>query len=177
MHNRAGTAGATASEATGRPSSCRPALQTGATMTVEQLIFVGLNGYAVALDRDTGRIVWSQWPNAWRLRDDAVGRRPLDCFYERLPVLPRPADRQDPVAQSHEGLRSRHPPRRCCPCAGPAAKWWCSKPQKRHATARRNTIQLSSPSPAAPASTAVRTALDLLMPERCPAQPPPTSSG
>src|SRR3954469_973514 len=28
-------------------------------MTVEQLIFVGLNGYAVALDRDTGEIVWS----------------------------------------------------------------------------------------------------------------------
>ena len=28
-------------------------------MTVEQLIFVGLNGYAVALDRDTGAIVWS----------------------------------------------------------------------------------------------------------------------
>jgi len=28
-------------------------------MTVEQLIFVGLNGYAIALDRDTGEIVWS----------------------------------------------------------------------------------------------------------------------
>lgn len=28
-------------------------------MTVEQLIFVGLNGYALALDRDTGEIVWS----------------------------------------------------------------------------------------------------------------------
>jgi outer membrane protein assembly factor BamB len=27
--------------------------------SVEQLIFVGLNGYAVALDRDTGSIVWS----------------------------------------------------------------------------------------------------------------------
>lgn len=27
--------------------------------TVDQLIFVGLNGYAVALDRDTGAIVWS----------------------------------------------------------------------------------------------------------------------
>jgi outer membrane protein assembly factor BamB len=26
---------------------------------VDQLIFVGLNGYAVALDRDTGEIVWS----------------------------------------------------------------------------------------------------------------------
>src|SRR3954465_14135475 len=26
---------------------------------VEQLVFVGLNGYAVALDRDTGEIVWS----------------------------------------------------------------------------------------------------------------------
>jgi outer membrane protein assembly factor BamB len=28
-------------------------------MIVEQLIFVGLNGYAVALDRDSGEIVWS----------------------------------------------------------------------------------------------------------------------
>lgn len=26
---------------------------------LDQLIFVGLNGYAVALDRDTGSIVWS----------------------------------------------------------------------------------------------------------------------
>ena len=28
-------------------------------MRIEQLVFVGLNGYAVALDRDTGEIVWS----------------------------------------------------------------------------------------------------------------------
>lgn len=28
-------------------------------MSVDQLIFVGLNGYALALDRDTGEIVWS----------------------------------------------------------------------------------------------------------------------
>ena len=28
-------------------------------MTVEQLIFVGLNGYALALDRETGEIVWT----------------------------------------------------------------------------------------------------------------------
>src|ERR1700704_4215396 len=28
-------------------------------MTVEDLIFVGLNGYALALDRETGQIVWS----------------------------------------------------------------------------------------------------------------------
>lgn len=27
---------------------------------LEQLIFVGFNGYAVALDRDTGEVVWSQ---------------------------------------------------------------------------------------------------------------------
>ena len=27
--------------------------------SIDQLIFVGLNGYAVALDRDTGEIVWS----------------------------------------------------------------------------------------------------------------------
>ena len=26
---------------------------------INQLVFVGLNGYAVALDRDTGKIVWS----------------------------------------------------------------------------------------------------------------------
>ena len=28
-------------------------------MTIDQLIFVGLNGYAVALDRETGEVVWS----------------------------------------------------------------------------------------------------------------------
>jgi outer membrane protein assembly factor BamB len=28
-------------------------------MTLDQLLFVGLNGYAVALDRETGEIVWS----------------------------------------------------------------------------------------------------------------------
>jgi outer membrane protein assembly factor BamB len=28
-------------------------------MTIDQLVFVGLNGYAVALDRATGQIVWS----------------------------------------------------------------------------------------------------------------------
>lgn len=28
-------------------------------LTIEQLIFVGLNGYALALDRETGEIVWS----------------------------------------------------------------------------------------------------------------------
>ena len=27
--------------------------------TIDQLVFVGLNGYAVALDRDSGEIVWS----------------------------------------------------------------------------------------------------------------------
>lgn len=29
------------------------------THSIHQLIFIGLNGYAVALDRDTGAIVWS----------------------------------------------------------------------------------------------------------------------
>ncbi len=28
-------------------------------MTIEQLVFVGFNGYAAALDRETGEIVWS----------------------------------------------------------------------------------------------------------------------
>jgi outer membrane protein assembly factor BamB len=31
----------------------------GKSMSIDQLIFVGLNGYALALDRDTGAIVWS----------------------------------------------------------------------------------------------------------------------
>jgi outer membrane protein assembly factor BamB len=30
-----------------------------AERTIDQLVFVGLNGYALALDRDTGEIVWS----------------------------------------------------------------------------------------------------------------------
>jgi outer membrane protein assembly factor BamB len=33
--------------------------EPAATRRIEQLVFVGLNGYAVALDRDTGEIVWS----------------------------------------------------------------------------------------------------------------------
>jgi outer membrane protein assembly factor BamB len=28
-------------------------------MTIDQLVFVGLNGYALALNRETGEIVWS----------------------------------------------------------------------------------------------------------------------
>jgi outer membrane protein assembly factor BamB len=28
-------------------------------MTIDQLIFVGFNGYALALDRDTGEVIWS----------------------------------------------------------------------------------------------------------------------
>lgn len=28
-------------------------------MTIDQLIFIGLHGYALAVDRDTGEIVWS----------------------------------------------------------------------------------------------------------------------
>lgn len=28
-------------------------------ISIEQLVFVGLNGYALALDRDSGQIVWS----------------------------------------------------------------------------------------------------------------------
>jgi outer membrane protein assembly factor BamB len=28
-------------------------------MTIDQLVFIGLNGYVVALNRDTGEIVWS----------------------------------------------------------------------------------------------------------------------
>jgi|GEM_PF-991051 len=31
----------------------------GAARSIGQLIFVGLNGYALALDRDSGEIVWS----------------------------------------------------------------------------------------------------------------------
>src|SRR5258708_7253338 len=30
-----------------------------AVITIDQLVFVGLNGYAVALDREAGDIVWS----------------------------------------------------------------------------------------------------------------------
>ncbi len=33
--------------------------EAGQIPSISQLIFVGLNGYAVALDRDTGEIVWS----------------------------------------------------------------------------------------------------------------------
>jgi len=32
--------------------------QGHADLTIDQLIFVGFNGYALALDRDTGEVVW-----------------------------------------------------------------------------------------------------------------------
>jgi outer membrane protein assembly factor BamB len=34
-------------------------LRSSPVRTLEQFIFVGLNGYALAMDRDTGEIVWS----------------------------------------------------------------------------------------------------------------------
>lgn len=34
-------------------------VEEGAAVTIDQLVFVGLNGYALALHRDTGQIVWS----------------------------------------------------------------------------------------------------------------------
>jgi outer membrane protein assembly factor BamB len=39
----------------------KPKIPSGANlqMTIDQLIFVGLNGYALALSRTTGLIVWS----------------------------------------------------------------------------------------------------------------------
>ena len=42
-----------------RPSSSRMSTHEGAMMNLEDLLFIGLNGYAVALHRDTGQIVWS----------------------------------------------------------------------------------------------------------------------
>jgi outer membrane protein assembly factor BamB len=35
------------------------AVYTGGPVKLDQLIFVGLNGYALALDRENGTIVWS----------------------------------------------------------------------------------------------------------------------
>jgi len=40
------------------PSNENSSLETCA-VNIEQLIFVGLNGYALALNRETGEIVWS----------------------------------------------------------------------------------------------------------------------
>jgi outer membrane protein assembly factor BamB len=42
-----------------RSQAQEDAAHTTASRSVDQLIFVGLNGYALALDRDTGQIVWS----------------------------------------------------------------------------------------------------------------------
>jgi len=41
------------------PKPTRRTRRRAPTHTIEQLIFVGLNGYALALDRDSGEIVWS----------------------------------------------------------------------------------------------------------------------
>ncbi|WP_417936321.1 PQQ-binding-like beta-propeller repeat protein [Gemmata obscuriglobus] len=48
-------------EWTPRPVTDRlPTARSETTMKgIERLVFVGLNGYAVALDRETGEIVWS----------------------------------------------------------------------------------------------------------------------
>jgi outer membrane protein assembly factor BamB len=46
-------------EAQGRATQDNLLYRETKQMTVEQLIFVGLNGYALALDRDTGEIVWA----------------------------------------------------------------------------------------------------------------------
>src|SRR5688572_20279320 len=46
----------------GRPRGCRLARTPQCwkiSMTIDELIFIGLNGYALALNRDTGEIVWS----------------------------------------------------------------------------------------------------------------------
>jgi hypothetical protein len=55
--------GERASEATDQSiTAARPKQgprQRAPARTLEQLIYVGLNGYALALDRDTGEIVWS----------------------------------------------------------------------------------------------------------------------
>ncbi|MFO0969613.1 MAG: PQQ-binding-like beta-propeller repeat protein [Gemmataceae bacterium] len=41
----------------GEPRSIRA--DSSDAVAIERLVFVGLNGYALALDRDTGEIVWS----------------------------------------------------------------------------------------------------------------------
>jgi hypothetical protein len=40
-------------------TASKPPPRASAARAIEQLIFVGLNGYALALDRDSGEIVWS----------------------------------------------------------------------------------------------------------------------
>jgi PQQ-like domain len=46
-------------QATERRAQEEGGQKAAAARTVDQLIFVGLNGYALALDRDSGEIVWS----------------------------------------------------------------------------------------------------------------------
>ena len=47
------------SESVMAPKSRRRPRRRAPARTIEQLVFVGFNGYALALDRDTGEIVWS----------------------------------------------------------------------------------------------------------------------
>jgi len=42
-----------------RAAEADPTGKTSSARAIDQLIFVGLNGYALALDRDSGEIVWS----------------------------------------------------------------------------------------------------------------------
>ena len=46
-------------------------------MTFDHLIFVGLNGYAAALDRDTGEVVW---------RNDQMKSSYVTMFARRRPA-------------------------------------------------------------------------------------------
>jgi hypothetical protein len=99
-------------------------------MTVEDLIFVGLNGYAVALNRDTGEIVWS---------NDQMksGYVTLLLDFDRLIVSTNgyiycldPPDRKHSVAQSAERLR--------CGCANLARLGAWPNLANRHRASRRS---------------------------------------
>jgi len=76
-----------------------------ANVTIEQLIFVGFNGYAAALDRGHRRNRLVQQPMHRGYVTMLLDDEPADRLDERLHVLPRPADRQDFVAQSDGRLR------------------------------------------------------------------------
>ena len=77
-------------------------------MSIEQLIFVGLNGYVAALHRETGELIWTND----QLRSGYVTllllrRGPPDRLHQRVHLLSLALHGEDPLAQPDGGSRGQ----------------------------------------------------------------------
>ena len=69
------------------------------------LLFIGVQGSALALDRATGEIVWNTHLSGSDFVYVTVADGALYASARGKIFLPRPAYRADPVEQSSEGIR------------------------------------------------------------------------